>query len=130
MPTDFWRDGINLTAAQIGGSVTGTLDATGCNIGVYYASATGNVTNGDISGANYFGVLVNGTTANVSNSSVHAIGEVPLNGSQHGNAIVYLNGAKGAISGNHVYNYQKNGITISGVNAAGNVPAHPTTDTS
>ena len=34
-PTGFFRDGINLTAAQIGGSVTGTLDATGCNIGAY-----------------------------------------------------------------------------------------------
>ena len=45
---------------------------------------------------------------------VHDIGEVPLNGAQHGNAIVYLNGATGTVSGNNVYNYQKNGITVSG----------------
>jgi hypothetical protein len=35
-PTGFNRDGINLTAAQIGGKVTGDLDAAGCDIGVYY----------------------------------------------------------------------------------------------
>jgi hypothetical protein len=126
-PTGFMRDNQNLTAAQIGGPVTGTLDALGCNIGVYYDSANGgSVSGADISGANYFGVLVNGTTVNVTNSSVHAIGEVPLNGSQHGNAIVYLNGAKGTISGNHVFNYQKNGITVSGVNANGTVPGPAT----
>ena len=34
-PTGIFRDGINLTAAQVGGTVTGPLDATGCDIGVY-----------------------------------------------------------------------------------------------
>jgi parallel beta-helix repeat protein len=121
--TDFSRDGHVLTAAQIGGNVTGTLDATGCDIGVYYKSgSTGDVMAGaDISGAKYFGVLVNGVPANVTGSSVHSIGDVPLNGSQHGNAIVYLNGATGTISGNHVYSYQKNGITVSGVKADGSI---------
>lgn len=34
-----------MTAAQIGGNVTGPLDAGGCNIGVYYDGTTsGNVT--------------------------------------------------------------------------------------
>jgi hypothetical protein len=120
--TDFSRDGHLLTAAQIGGNVTGTLDATGCDIGVYYESGhLGSVTAGaDISGAKYFGVLVNGVPADVTGSSVHNIGEVPLNGSQHGNAIVYLNGASGTISGNTVSHYQKNGITIS-MGASGSV---------
>jgi hypothetical protein len=48
---------------------------------------------------------------NVTGSNVHDIGEVPLNGSQHGNAIYYTNGASGTISGNTVGHYQKNGIT-------------------
>jgi hypothetical protein len=121
LPTGFMRDNQDLTAAQIGGPVSGTLDATGCNIGVYYNSASGSVDHADISGANYFGVLVNGAAVNVTNSSVHAIGEVPLNGSQHGNAIVYLNGASGTISGNTVSSYQKNGITVSGVGTSGSV---------
>ena len=46
-PTGFIRDGINLTAAQIGGTVTGTLDATNCNIGVYNPTS--------VSGADIFG---------------------------------------------------------------------------
>lgn len=40
-PTGFFVDGLNLTAAMINpGDVTGTLDATGCNIGVYYDDGT------------------------------------------------------------------------------------------
>ena len=47
------RDGIDMTAAQIGGDVTGTLDAGGSNIGVYYDNTTsGNVSDATIFGAN------------------------------------------------------------------------------
>src|SRR4029077_21264323 len=56
-PTGLMRDGIDLTAAQIGGNVMGPLDATGCNIGVYYEpGTTGTVNGADIHGANYYGV--------------------------------------------------------------------------
>jgi hypothetical protein len=49
--TGFIRDGIDLTAAQIGGAVTGTLDATDCNIGVYFdATHPGSVTDATIFG--------------------------------------------------------------------------------
>jgi parallel beta-helix repeat protein len=122
-PTGFVRDGINLTAAQIGGDVTGSLNATGCNVGVYYDnnSAAGNVSGADIFGANYYGVVVNGdvgdVSVNVTGSAIHNIGETPLNGTQHGNAIYYRafgGSASGTISGNTVSHYQKNGITING----------------
>jgi hypothetical protein len=122
-PTGFVRDGINLTAAQIGGDVTGSLNATGCNVGVYYDdnSAAGNVSGADIFGANYYGVVVNGdvgaVSVNVTGSAIHDIGETPLNGTQHGNAIYYRSfggSASGTISGNNVTHYQKNGITING----------------
>jgi parallel beta-helix repeat protein len=107
------QDGIDMTAAQIGGNVTGTLDATGCNIGAYFdATHTGSVITADITGANYFGVLVRNATVDVTGSTIHKIGENPLNGTQHGNAIVYRDGAHGTISGNTVTNYQKNGITV------------------
>jgi len=124
--TGFSRDGFEMTAAQIGGNVTGELDATGCNIGVYYDNTTtGNVNAGaNIHGANYFGVVVNGdvgaVSVNVTNSAVHDIGETPLNGqgSQHGTAIYYralgTGTASGTISGNTVSSYQKNGVTING----------------
>jgi Right handed beta helix region len=122
-PTGFFRDGINMTAAQIGGNVTGTLDAGGCNIGVYYDNTTtsGNVTGADIFGANYFGVFVNGdvgaVSVNVTGSDIHDIGETPLNGTQHGVAIYYRafgGTASGLISGNTVEKYQKGGITTNG----------------
>jgi hypothetical protein len=121
-PTGFMRDGIDMTAAQIGGNVTGELNATGCNIGVYYdGSIPGNVTGANIHGANYFGVVVNGdvgaVSVNVTGSSIHDIGESPLNGTQHGNAIYYRafgGTASGTISGNAVTKYQKNGITTNG----------------
>ena len=120
-PTGFVGDGIDLTAAQIGGTVTGTLDASGCNIGAYNPTS---VTGADIYGANYYGVADNGITTNVSNSSIHNIGEVPFNGAQHGNAVLYINGAHGTISDSTVTKYQKNGITVSN-KAADGVAAGP-----
>jgi hypothetical protein len=123
-PTGFMRDGIDLTAAQIGGSVTGTLDATGCNIGAYNPTS---VSGANIYGANYFGVVVNHASVNVTSSTIHDIGEVPFNGAQHGNAILYINGAAGIISRNMVSSYQKNGITISGNNGASSGPSPFTT---
>ncbi len=115
-PTGFERDGINLTAARIGVAVTGSVDATGCDIAVYNPSR---VTNADIHGAKYFGVVVNGKAVNTTNSKVHQIGEQPFDGTQHGRAILYINGASGTISGNKVYAFQKNGIEVSGLNADG-----------
>ena len=124
--TGFFRDGINLTAAVIdpAGTYSASLDATGCNIGVYYGpSTTGTVSGADISGANYFGVVADGAAVNVTGSSVHNIGEVPFNGTQHGNAIYYTNAASGTIGGDTVSLYQKNGITAvngSSVTISGN----------
>ena len=120
--TNFFRDGINMTAAQIGGDVTGPLNATGCNVGVYYDNTTsGDVTGGNIFGANYFGVLVNGdvgaVSVNVTGSAIHDIGETPLNGTQHGVGIYYRafgGSASGTISDNTITNYQKGGITVNG----------------
>jgi parallel beta-helix repeat protein len=134
-PTGFYRDGINLTAAQIGGDVTGPLNATGCHIGVYYGPGTSaNVTNADISGATYYGVLATKASVNVTNSQVHDIGEVPFNGAQHGIALYFASvrsgtaddglgnylqptcdtgTTTGTISGNGVRLYQKGGITAN-----------------
>jgi len=123
-PTDFVRDGIHLTAAQIGGTVTGPLDATDCNIGVYNPTSVSGAT---IFGADYFGVVVNGMSANVTNSTVRNIGEDPFDGSQHGRAILYINGASGTISGNRVYAFQKNGIEVSGLTADGSGLSTPKT---
>lgn len=126
-PTGFVRDGINMTAALINpGTVTGTVDATGCNVGVYYdeQGAGGTVKNAEIFGANYFGVLVNGDAGTVNvdivGSAIHDIGEFPHNGTQHGVAIYYrgffeVSAVTGKLSGNQIYNYQKGGIVANGM---------------
>jgi hypothetical protein len=103
--------------------VSGTVNAAGCNIGVYYDTGVGTVDHADISGSNYFGVLVNGdaniVAVNITNSSIHDIGETPLNGTQHGAGIYYrsffpVGSATGIISGNTFTNYQKGGIVANG----------------
>ena len=77
------------------------------------------VSGADIHGAKYYGVVVEGATVNVTGSKVHEIGDIPFNGTQHGRAILYINGASGTISGNQVYDFQKNGIEVSGLAADG-----------
>ena len=125
-PTGFFRDSINMTAALINppGTVSGNVDATGCNIGVYYDNGKkGDVNGANIHGANYFGVVVNGdvnrVSVDVQNSNIHDIGETPLNGTQHGVGIYYRAlGTTGATSGkiwnNTLTNYQKGGIVANG----------------
>ena len=89
-PTGFYRDGIDLTAAKIGGKVTGDLDATGCDIGVYYGPGTkGSVKKATIKNAKYFGVVNYRGKVNVKNSTISQIGNTPFDGSQHGVGILY-----------------------------------------
>src|ERR1700680_956963 len=119
-PTGFYRDAINLTAAVIDppGTFSGTLDATGCNIGVYYSpGAKGTINNAEIFGANYFGVVNNGGHVTITKSSVHDIGEKPFNGTEHGGAIYFADAssATGSITNNYITKYQKGGIVTNGV---------------
>ncbi len=123
-PTGFIRDGIDLTAAKHDIAVTGNVDAAGCDIAVYNPTS---VINADIHGARYYGVVVNGKNVNITGSKVHQIGESPFDGMQHGRAILYINGATGTISGNKVYDFQKNGIEIRGVTADASGPSAETT---
>ena len=122
--TGFVRDGINMSAAIINptGPVTGSL-VTSCNIGVYIDNADAKIDTADISGANYFGVVVNGDTntvsASITNTNIHNIGEVPQNGTQHGVGIYFralslAGSASGTISNTTVSAYQKGGIVLSG----------------
>lgn len=124
-PTGFFRNGINLTAARVNPTnVRGSVNASGCHIGVYFGPGTsGEVKNADISGAIYFGVVVDGssgsTSVDVLDSTIHAIGDSPLSGTQHGVGIYYAafndaGTAGGRISGNHLFNYQKAGIVVNG----------------
>ena len=102
--------------------VEGEVDATGCNIGVYFDAGSGVVSNAEIHGATHFGVLVNAATSDVHvdvlDSDVHDIGNVPFDGVQIGVGIHYrayfANSATGRIGGNDVRRYQKSGIVVNG----------------
>lgn len=131
-PTGFFRDGINMTAALINpGYVTGVVNATGCNVGVYYGpGSSGQINNAEIFGANYFGVVANGDADDVSldilSSNIHDIGESPHNGSQHGYGIYWRaffpqGGVNGRIVDNTVSAYQKGGMLINGTGVQANI---------
>jgi hypothetical protein len=136
-PTGFFRDSINMTAAQIDphGTVSGEVNATGCNIGVYYDTGSGDVSGANIHGANYFGVVVNGDSGSpsvdVMNSTINQIGESPLNGDQHGVAIYYREFGTGRASGkiwdNTLTNYQKGGIVANGTGTSVDVKGNTVT---
>src|SRR5204862_5520974 len=85
-PTGFIRDGMDMTAKVIAnGDISGqTIDASGCNIGIYYGPGTsGTVESSEVFGANYFGIVATGedslnvgtTSVDVKNSSIHNIGD-------------------------------------------------------
>jgi hypothetical protein len=116
--TGLVRDAIDLTAAMINppGTVTGDVDATGCNIGIYYSAGHGRVSQANVHGSNYYGIVNNGADVDILDSTVSDIGEKPFNGSQHGTAIHFVFGsaAKGDIKSNFVWNYQKGGIIVNG----------------
>lgn len=126
-PTGFIRDAIDLTAAVIptatSPNVRGVVNATGCNIGVYYGPGIKGSVRAEVFGANYFGVVNNGSNITVSYSSIHNIGENPFNGVQHGVGIYfsYDIGAKGTISNNRISQYQKGGIVVTGSNSSATI---------
>ncbi|MEO8972366.1 MAG: right-handed parallel beta-helix repeat-containing protein [Ktedonobacteraceae bacterium] len=118
-PTGFFRDNINLTAAVIPANntpVTGSVNASGCNIGVYYGPGIKGTVTAQVFGANYYGIVNNGGNVTITRSQIHDIGENPLNGDQHGVSIYFAYGAAsaGSITSNMMWNYQKGGIVVNG----------------
>lgn len=122
-----------LTAAQVGGTATGNLDASGCDIGVYYnGSNPGNVHGASIHDADKYGVFVDSNVAgthkvNITNSEIYNIGNhsggvYTPNGVQTGIGVYYYGfdanaKLRGTISNNDVYDYQKGGIVVNGTDS-------------
>jgi type 1 fimbria pilin len=117
--TNLYRDGHYLTAAVLvtgPGNITvvGNIAANGCDIGIYIGPGGHGSIKAMVSGAEYFGIVVDGSDIDVTDSSITQIHHQPdLSGAQHGVGIYYLNGAGGTISGTIVSGYQKSGIVIS-----------------
>jgi hypothetical protein len=120
--TDFMQDGHPLTASQVNpAAVTGTVDATGCDIAVYFNDAASHTVDAAvIENAFYYGVLVRnpGTSATITNSEVRFIGDgnggmfLPT-GAQHGNGIRFRDGASGLVDNSYIHHYQKGGVVVS-----------------
>ena len=117
------RDGTPLTARIVNPTapVTGAVDATGCEVGVYF-NRGGRVSGAEVFGARYYGVLVDGNlndvNVDVSNSSFHDIGEVPRTAVRHGQGVAYRSfdggSATGTASGNRVWGFQEAGMNMTG----------------
>ncbi len=124
--TGFFRDGTNLTAALIDPTnpVTETINAAGCNIGVYFGpGSSGSVTGATVENATYFGVANNGGNVSVTDSTVTQIGDVPFSGDQHGVGIYFApdNPSTGVIMDNMVSQYQKGGIVVNGAGSSATI---------
>jgi hypothetical protein len=120
-PLGVTEDNIPLTAALVNPpdtAVPENLDATGCDIGIYYDTPGHNLVDKNVFGARYYGVLSNLSTAtdnNISFGSVYDIGNKPHDGSQHGIGVAYRNGAGGRVDHSQIYDYQKGGVLVNGV---------------
>ncbi|HKV55307.1 MAG TPA: hypothetical protein VJN94_11780 [Candidatus Binataceae bacterium] len=120
----FSIDGISGLNAEVINSpspVTGVVDATGCDLGVYFSPGkSGSVANATVFGAKLAGIVNNGADVSIEGNSVYQIGDNPLDGAQYGLAI-YVDGlnspASGNVTHNIVWNFQKNGITIKAANS-------------
>lgn len=116
----------NLTAALINppGTVSGEVNATGCDIGIYYSSSVqGQVSDADVFGTDYFGIVNNGANVNIENSTISNIYPTPLSGVEQGFGIFWVpqSGATGTIQGNYIFEYQKDGIAVRGPNASATI---------
>jgi hypothetical protein len=136
LPTGFMRDGANLTAAEINPTspYSGTLNATSCDIGIYYgpkaAGITATVDGATVYGANRFGILNDGSDVTISDSTVHDIGLNQNNGDEgYGIYFAIASGATGSITGNYIYDYGNNGIVVNGGLASNNATVNITDNT-
>jgi len=124
--TGYGSTGAAMTAALVNpaGNVSGDVDASGCDIGVYYGPGKhGHVANANIHGAKYFGVVNDGGRVEVESSSVSDIGDL-TSGTSRGYGIFFWGGSNVALGSVHhsvVWRYQKNGIVIAGDHAYADV---------
>lgn len=121
-PVDYGEVPVTTAAvvATTGEHITGTIDATGCQVGVYVGpGVTGVTITATISNAQVAGVYVDGGNADVIGSTISNIGDTPHDGIQYGWGILYAtstggSAATGKVVNTQVSNYQKAGIVSLG----------------
>jgi hypothetical protein len=115
--TGFVRDGIDLTAVLINptGTVSVDVDATGCDIGIYYNAATFFTVDGaTVHNANAFGIVNNGANVTIQNSDIHTIGVTNTFDDQgYGIYFAIASHSAGSITGNTVSDYRIAGIVVN-----------------
>ena len=75
------------------GTVSGEVDATGCDIAIYYDGGVNVVEFANIHGATQFGIVNNGANVGIFNNTIYDIGDVPLDGTQYGIGIYFAAGS-------------------------------------
>ena len=119
-----------MTAAVVATSnstISGDIDAVGCDIGVYVGdSITGVTVTAEVHDANQYGVFNDGDVT-VDGSEIYNIGHhdgsgnFDPNGGQTGLGVYfdyYANSASGSVMNSSIHDYQKGGIAINGENSS------------
>ena len=127
-PTDFIREGRPMTAALVNPAVVPEhVDATSCDIGIYYSSTVGG-TGGTLQdkhvfGATHYGIVARGTVNVVfRDGSIYDIEDDPsFTGVQHGVGIAIVEGATVTVERSQIYDFQKNGFAADGAGSTLNV---------
>jgi hypothetical protein len=113
---------VSLTAAVVGPVSNATVDASGCDIGIYLdSSASGALVAGDtIVDANQFAVLAIGTQSlGISNLNIARIGNHDPDGTYDPNGVqtgvgLYFEGVGATVNATTIAQYQKNGTAFNG----------------
>ncbi|HEV3310691.1 MAG TPA: hypothetical protein VG815_09250 [Chloroflexota bacterium] len=126
--TKYFEDGGFLTARMINPAtaVSGDVNAKGCDIGVYFGpKSKGAVSQADIHGATYYGVLNNGGTVSLTDSAVHDIGDDPFDGASHGRGVMTVapkpQTASMTLSDDTIYRFQWSGVVFRGPGVTGHI---------
>lgn len=125
-----------LTAAVVATSsqtVSGDVNATNCDIGVYVGAGVSGVTvTATVHDANRFGIYNDGGEVIVDGSTVskignHAGGVYAPNGVQTGIGVLFDPASSGMIINSAIYNYQKGGIVVKGAGTSAVVSGNTVT---
>ncbi len=113
---------VSLTAAVVGPISNATVNAAGCDIGIYLdSSANGaSLVRDTIVDANQFGVLAIGTqNLGISGFNISRIGNHDPNGTYDPNGVqtgvgLYFEGVRAVVTSTSIGQYQKNGTAFNG----------------